>query len=136
MMEFLSKYTAEINCAFVAFLRLFEIQDTLSQTSHLNDKRLVGYSDLPQFFSSHLSANLSIDPSLRLTITALQEGLSVLASPMVDVEHDGQNLTTDILLLAPDIMDKNSFCVVEHLTPLKFNISRVFQRLFNTQTLL
>ena len=55
---------------------------------------------------------------------------------MVDVEHDGQNLTTDILLLAPDITDKNSFCVVEHLTPLKFNISGVFQRLFNTQTLL
>ena len=31
MMEFLSKYTAEINCAFVAFLRLFEIQDTLAR---------------------------------------------------------------------------------------------------------
>ena len=39
------------------------------------------------------------------------------------VEHDGQNLTIDILLLAPEITDKNSFCVVEHLTPLKFNIS-------------
>ena len=122
-MEFLSKYTAEINRAFVAFLRLFEIQDTLSQISHLNEKPLVGYSDLPKFISSHLSAKLSIDPSLRLTITALEEGLSVLAGPMVDVEHDGQNLTIDILLLAPEITDKNSFCVVEHLTPLKFNIS-------------
>ena len=78
---------------------------------------------MPKFISSHLSAKLSIDPSLRLTITALEEGLSVLAGPMVDVEHDCQNLTTDILLLAPEIMDKNSFCVVEHLTPLKFNIS-------------
>ena len=77
MMEFLSKYTAEINRAFVTFSRLFEIQDTLSQISHLNDKPLVGYSDLPQFISSHLSANLSFDPSLRLTTTALQEGLSV-----------------------------------------------------------
>ena len=122
-MEFLSKYTAEINRAFVAFLRLFEIQDTLSQIFHLNEKPLVGYSDLPKFISSHLSAKLSIDPSLRLTITALEEGLSVLAGPMVDVEHNGQNLTIDILLLAPEITDKNSFCVVEHLTPLKFNIS-------------
>ena len=61
---------------------------------------------------------------MRLTITALEEGLSVLASPMVDVEHDGQNLTIDVLLLAPEITDKNSFCVVEHLSPLKFNISR------------
>ena len=122
-MEFLFKYTAEINRAFVAFLRLFEIQDTLSQISHLKDKPLIGYSDLPKFISSHLSAKLSIDPSLRLTVTALEEGLSVLAGPMVDVEHDGQNLTIDILLLAPEITDKDSFCVVEHLTPLKFNIS-------------
>ena len=50
MMEFLSKYTAEINRAFVAFLRLFEIQDTLSQISHLKDKPLIGYSDLPNLF--------------------------------------------------------------------------------------
>ena len=122
-MEFLSKYAAEINRAFVAFLRLFEIQDTLSQISHLNEKPLVGYSDLHKFISSHLSAKLSIDPSLRLTITVLEEGLSVLAGPMVDVEQCGQNLTIDILLLVPEITDKNSFCVVEHLTPLKFNIS-------------
>ena len=42
---------------------------------------------------------------------------------MVDVEHDGQNLTIDILLLAPEITDKNSFCAVEHLMPHKFNLS-------------
>ena len=29
--EFLSKYSAEVNRVFAAFLRLFEIQDTLSQ---------------------------------------------------------------------------------------------------------
>ena len=44
-MEFLSKYTAEINRAFTAFLRLFEIQDVLNQVSKLNSKSLVGYSD-------------------------------------------------------------------------------------------
>ena len=33
------------------------------------------------------------------------------------------NLNIDILLLPPEIMDKNSFCVVEHLTPHKFNLS-------------
>lgn len=95
-MEFLSKYTAEINRAFAAFLRLFEIQDTLSQISHLHEKSLVGYSDLPKFMSSHLSAKLSTDHSLRLTIAALEQGLSVLASPIVDVEHSGQDLTVDI----------------------------------------
>ena len=68
---------------------------------------------MPKFIYLHLSAKLSIDPSLTLTITALEEVLFVLARPMVDVEHDGQNLTIDILLLAPEITDKNSFCVVE-----------------------
>ena len=52
-------------------------------------------------------------------ITFVFESLENLAC----AEHDGQNLTIDILLLAPEITDKNSFCVVEHLTPLKFNIS-------------
>ena len=43
-MEFLSKYSAEVNRAFTAFLRLFEIQDTLNQVSRLNDRTLVGLS--------------------------------------------------------------------------------------------
>ena len=122
-MDFLSKYSAEVNRAFAAFLRLFEIQDTLSQITQLNRKTLVGYSDLPKFISSHSSAKLLIDPSLKLTITALEEGLSVLASPMIDVEHDGRDLNVNILLLVPEIVNEENFCVVEHLTPLKFNLS-------------
>ena len=35
-MEFYSKYAAEMNRAFAAFLRLFVIQDTLNQIFHLN----------------------------------------------------------------------------------------------------
>ena len=123
-MEFLSKYTAEVNRAFTAFLRLFEVQDTLSQISRLNGKTLVGYSDLPKFLSSQLSPKLFVDPSLALTATTLEQGLSVLASPMVDVEHDGYDLMLyNILFLAPEIANKSNFCVVEHLTPLKFNLS-------------
>ena len=78
-MDFHSKYSTEVNRAFAAFLRLFEIQDTLNQVSQLNRKTLVGYSDLPKFISSHLSAKLSIDPFLQLAIRALEEGLCVLA---------------------------------------------------------
>ena len=48
---------------------------------------------------------------------------SVLASPMVYVEHDSCNLKVNILFLAPEIANKSNFCVVEHLTPLKFNLS-------------
>ena len=111
-MEFLSKYTTGLSSPFVAFLRLFKIQDTLSLISHLNGKTLTGYSDLPKFVASHLSAKLVVDPSLKLTVSALEEGLPVLASPMVDVERDGHNLTVDILLLATVIGDQNDLCVV------------------------
>ena len=56
-------------------------------------------------------------------MTALEQGLYVLASPMIDVEHDGRDLNVNILFLAPEIANKSNFCVVEHLTPLKFNLS-------------
>ncbi len=121
--EFLSKYTAEVNRAFTSFLRLFEVQDTLSQVCRLNGKTLVGYSDLPKFISSQLSAKLLVDRLLALTVTALEQGLSVFASPMVDVEHDSRDLNVNILFLAPEIASKSNFCVVEHLTQLKFNLS-------------
>jgi len=122
-MEFFSKYTVEINRAFTAFLRLFEIQDTLNQVSRLNGKTLVGYSDLPKFVSSNLSPKLQTDSSLQLTISALEKGLSVLASPMVDIEHDGHDLNVNMLFLVPEIVSNENFCVIEHLTPLKFNLS-------------
>ena len=110
-MDFLSKYSAEVNRAFAAFLRLSEIQDTLNQISRLNRKTLVGNSDLPKFISLHLSAKLLIDSSLQLAISALEEGLSVLASPMVDIERDGLDLNVNILLLVPKIASKENCCV-------------------------
>ena len=59
-------------------------------------KTLIAYSDLPKFVSSHLSAKLTIDPSLKLTVTALEEGLSVLVSHVVDIEHEGDGLIVHI----------------------------------------
>ena len=111
-MEFLSKYTVEINPALNAFLRLFEIQDILNQVSRLNRKALVGYSDLPKFVSSNLSPKLQTDSSIQLTISALEEGLSVLASPMVDMEHDGHDLNVNMLFLVPEIKSNENFCVI------------------------
>ena len=46
-MKFFSKYAAEMKHAFAAFLRLFDIQDTLNQIFRLNSKALIGYSDIP-----------------------------------------------------------------------------------------
>ena len=42
---------------------------------------------------------------------------------MVDVEHDGRELNVNVLVIAPEILSSNNFCVAEHLTPLKFNLS-------------
>ena len=55
-MEFLSKYAAEMNRAFAAFLRINKIQDTLNQISRLNDKTMVGNLDLPEFFFAQLES--------------------------------------------------------------------------------
>ena len=121
--EFFSKYAAEMNRAFAAFLRLFEIQDTLNQIFRLNSKTLIGYSDIPEFVSAQLSSRLIADDTFRSTVSALKRGLSVLASPMVDVEHDGHELNVNVLVIAPEVLSSNNFCVVEHLTPLKFNLS-------------
>ena len=63
------------------------------------------------------------DDTLRSTVSALKRGLSVLASPVVDVKHDGRGLNVNILVIAAEILSSNNFCVVEHLSPLKFNLS-------------
>ena len=84
---------------------------------------MVGYSDLPKFVSLNLSPKLQTDSSLQLTISTLEKGLSVLASPMVDIEHDGHDLNVDMLFVVPKIASNENFCVIEHLTPLKFNLS-------------
>ena len=75
------------------------------------------------FVSAQLSSRLIADDTLRSTVSALKRGLSVLASPMVDVEHDGRELNVNVLVIAPEILSSNNFCVTEHLTPLKFNLS-------------
>ena len=108
--EFFSKYVAEMSCAFAVFLRLFEIQDTFNQMFRLNSKTLIGYSDIPEFASAQLLSRLLADDTLRATVSALKRGLSVLASPMVDVEHDGRELNVNVLVMAPEILSSN-FCV-------------------------
>ena len=117
-MEFLSKYAAEMNRVLAAFLRLFEIQDTLNQISRLNSKTMIGFSDLSEFVSVQLSSRLMVDDTLRSRVSALRRGLFVLESPMVEVEHDGRELNVNVLIIAPEILSSSNFCVVQHITPL------------------
>ena len=113
-MEFPARYTVEINRAFTAFLRLFEAQDILNQVSRLNGKTLATLIYLNLFRQICLrSPKLQTDSSY---ISALEEGLSVLTSPLVDMEHDGRDLNVNMLFLVSE-----HFCVIE-LTLLKFNL--------------
>ena len=82
-MEFFSKYAAEMNRSFAAFLRLFEIQDTLNQIFRLNSKTLIGYSDIPEFVSAQLSSRLIADDTLRSTVSALKRALWLTSNTTV-----------------------------------------------------
>jgi len=84
---------------------------------------LVGLSDLPNFLTSQILSGLEED---RLLTKSLKLGLAVHAGPLVEVEHSGKYLGAVVLMIAPKIVDDSSFCVIEHLTPIKFNVSNKF----------
>jgi len=119
-MAFLSKYRA-----LTAILRFFEVQDVVTQLTQLNNKILVGSLDLPQPMFSQFVSQFQNDPMLELTAYALKNNLAVLANTAVDVEHNHDNVTVNVLTMVPEIPNKESFCTIEHLTPLKFNISNI-----------
>ena len=122
-MAFLSKFATENSRAFSVIMRYFEIQDVMTQLTKLNSKILFGASHLPQFMFSEFLSKLRRDPKLELAVTALKNNLLILANPIVDVEHNHNHVTINVLAIVPEILDKESFCTIEHLTPLKFNIS-------------
>ena len=98
----------------------------MNQLTKLNNKDLFGINDLPRFMSCEFMSRIKANPSLRLTTLALKQGLPVLASPMVDVEHNRNIVTINILSLTPEISNTDLFCVIELLTPLRFNLSNSF----------
>ena len=123
-LEFLSKYSTELNRALASILRLIEIEDIVKQTLSLSDKDLVGYNLLPQFVAHEISTRLSAFSKLTRTATALRDGFSLLLQPMVDYAYDyRQQLLASLLFTVPTVDTDNDFCVLEYLTPLTYNIS-------------
>ena len=57
------------------------------------------------------------------TSEALNDGFLLFINPMVDIEHSGNQVEASVLLTVPEIPDLNSFCTIEYLTPLKYNLS-------------
>lgn len=123
ILEFISHFSTSVNRAFYALLRLTEIQDTLTQITHLTPKMLVGYSNLPRFVATEISVRLDADNSMALTENALKEGFPLLVNPLVNIEHTGKQLDLSILFTVPEIPNMRSFCTVEYLSPIKCNIS-------------
>lgn len=112
-----------VNRAFVSLLRLTEIQDVLHQFASLETITLFGFSYLPPFLHPQILSQLATDVSMKHTTKALDEGFPLFINPMIESEHDGPCIDASVLLTVPVVPDKNAFCTIEYLAPLKFNVS-------------
>lgn len=65
--EFTSKHTSQLIRSLIGIIRLFELQDVIKQSSELQTKELIGYSNFPSFMAADITALLSTLPSLAWT---------------------------------------------------------------------
>ena len=122
--ELTSTHSYQLSRTFIGLLRLFELQDLLHQASQLQNKELVGYSSFPGFMTADIRARLSTLPFLALTTKGFNSGFPLLIEPMVDCSFsDSKNFVLNILFTVPEIPDENSFCTLEYVTPIKYNVS-------------
>ena len=89
-MEFLSRYTMQVNRALSSLLRLFELEEFTRQASYLSQQEFIGLQDLPHAISTELTAQLSSIPELQATDHALRGSYSLLIRPLLDYDftHD------------------------------------------------
>ena len=125
-LEFLSKYTMQMNRALSSLLRLLELEDFTRQTEHITKRDLISYNDLPRSIATELSAQLSSLPALRATSDALNQGFPLLIRPLLDYDFTAQHkLKLNILFTVPHVFSREKFCTIQPLTPLKYNISGI-----------
>lgn len=125
-LEFLSKYTTEINRAFTSLLRLQELDDFVRQAEKITTRELVGFNDPPRSISTELSAQLPTTPSLKSTVDALDSGFPLIIRPILDYYFSvNSKFKLNILFTIPSLTAYNEFCKLQSLTPLKYNISGV-----------
>lgn len=125
-LEFLSKYTMEINRALMSLLRLQELDDFVRQAEKITTRELVGFNDFPRSISTELSAELSTIPSIKSTVDALDSSFPLLIRPILDYYFSvNSKCKLNILFTIPSLTAYNEFCTLQSLTPLKYNISGV-----------
>ena len=93
-------------------LRLTEIEDVL-----------FGYPQLPPFLQPQIHTQLSTVASMVHTSKALADGFPLFLNFMINIERLSSSLEASVLLIMPVIPDRNAFCTIEYLAPLKFNMS-------------
>lgn len=125
-LEFLSKYSVEVARTFSILLRFTEINDILHQTHNLYNKQLVGFDDLPSFLATEIQLRLKTVPSLHATADTLDAGFPLLIQPLVDYQYQpSKSLGVNILFTVPELHSDHTFCTIEYLMPIKYNISGI-----------
>lgn len=123
-MEFLSKFSLEVTRSFSTLLRLTELNDVLHQVHNLHKKELVGFDGLPSFLSSVIKQRLSKISLLQDTVNALDAGFPLLLNPLVDYQYQmSQSIGLNILFTIPELATESTFCTLEYLLPIKYNLS-------------
>ncbi len=123
-LEFLSKFSVEVTRTFSTLLRFIEIKDILHQTHNLHNKQLVGFDELPSFLAAEIQLRLRSFSSLQTTAETLDAGFPLLMQPLVDYHYQpSKSMGINILFTVPELRDDHTFCTIEYLLPIKYNIS-------------
>ena len=121
--EFLAKFSDNINVVFTTMLRLFEITNIVQQVIRIKDQTLIGFQHLPNFLTAKISKDLAQIDDLSHTLLALKNGYPLILHPNVDFEYSKTNeLQMNLLFTIPEIKDEQ-YCTVEYLKPIIFKIN-------------
>lgn len=108
-LEFLSKYTMQMNRVLSSLLHLLELEDFTRQTEPVTKRDLIGNNDLPRSIATELSAQLSAIPSLRGTSSALNNGFPLLIRPLLDYDFTANHkFNLNILFTVPHVSSVRS----------------------------
>ena len=121
--EFMAKFSYNINEMFTTMLRLFEITNIVQQVVRLKDQTLIGFQHLPSFVSAKISEDLAQVDELSHTLTALKNGYPLILHPNVDFEYSRRKeLQMNLLFTIPEIKNEQ-YCTVEYLKPIVFRVN-------------
>ena len=119
-MEFLGEFSFQVNKIFTSLIRYVEVQDIVTQFAHIQNRKLIGLSDLPQSVIASVLRHFDTIPDLSLTMKALQDGFPILINPITEYENKLAHLRLSTLLTVPRIASKNGLCTIESLVALTY----------------